>query len=111
MVLIVLFFQLLKLDDNNELPFHAGISVKEVYRFLPILSDTLKFFEKKYNCIQIISVVGQARCGKSFLINHLVGELCFSSPANLGELHIVNQIVSRTPSVTNRQSRTVNHTS
>ena len=32
MVIVVFFFQLLNLGDNNELPFQAGIPVKEANR-------------------------------------------------------------------------------
>ena len=73
MVIVVLFFQLLKLGDNNELPFQAGIPAKEANRIKSAASDALKYGEKKNNRISLL-FIGQDRVGKTSLKKTLLGE-------------------------------------
>ena len=73
MVIVVLFFQLLKLGDNNELPFQAGIPGKEENRIKSAASDALKYGEKKNNRISLL-FIGQDRVGKTSLKKTLLGE-------------------------------------
>ena len=73
MVIVVLFFQLLNLGDNNELPFQAGIPIKETNRIKSAASDALKYGEKKNNRISLL-FIGQDRVGKTSLKKTLLGE-------------------------------------
>ena len=73
MVIVVLFFQLLKLGDINELPFEAGIAVKETNRIKSAASDALEYGQKKNNRISLL-FIGQDRAGKTSLKKTLFGE-------------------------------------
>ena len=58
---------------NNELPFQAGIAVKETNRIKSAASDALKYGEKKNNRISLL-FIGQDRVGKTSLKKTLLGE-------------------------------------
>ena len=66
MVIVVLFFQLLKLGD-------AVKEAKEANRIKSAASDTLKYGEKKNNRISLL-LIGQDRVGKTSLKKSLLGE-------------------------------------
>ena len=61
------------IGNNNEVPFQAGIAVKEANRIKSAASDALKYGEKKNNRISLL-FIGQDRVGKTSLKKTLFGE-------------------------------------
>ena len=61
------------IGNNNEVPFQAGIAVKEANRIKSAASDALKYGEKRNNRISLL-IIGQDRVGKTSLKKTLFGE-------------------------------------